>query len=164
MGYYLIGLCFNKAFSFSFAGYEHDYCWWEVVIITRKSMISVAVVLFSRDPLGQSVVMLVILCLSLVAHSIASPFTADWADRFERYSLLSTFFLFSFGALTIRNSSLAQFASPAALFIPLWVCYLCRRMNPSKPKREMKILLVLSNLTKSLRKATSTRSSRLIVN
>jgi len=108
---------FNKAFSFSFAGYEPDYFWWEVVIITRKSMISMAGVLLSRDPLGQSVVMSVILCLSISAHSIASPFTADWADRFERYSLFSSFFLFSFGALTIGNSPMAQFASPAALFI-----------------------------------------------
>ena len=108
---------FNKAFSFSFAGYEPDYFWWEVVIISRKSMISMTGVLLSRDPLGQSVVMSVILCLSLVAHSIASPFTADWADRFERSSLFSSFFLFSFGALTIGDSPMAKFASPAALLI-----------------------------------------------
>ena len=72
---------------------------------------------YSQGTYWGKVVMLRILCLSLLAQSIASPFTADWADRFERYSLLSSFFLFSFGALTIGNSPQAQFASPAALFI-----------------------------------------------
>ena len=98
---------FNREFSFTFCGYEKEYFWWEVVIIIRKVLISLIGTLLARDALGQSVLVMVVLFVSVVAHVHARPFIEPWADELEFVSLCSTLTLFIMGTLTIGESSLA---------------------------------------------------------
>ena len=108
---------FNRAFSFVFVGYEGDWYWWEAVIVFRKTLISLTGALLSRDPLGQSICVMIILFVSAVSHTFAKPFIENWADDYELLSLSSSFMLYAFGSCTITTG-----ASP--LSVPASYCAL----------------------------------------
>jgi hypothetical protein len=66
-----------------YARYDHDFYYWEGVIMARKFLIVMAALFFSELQLVQATVTIVILVVYLFFHTLVSPYAVEENDQLE---------------------------------------------------------------------------------
>ena len=103
---------FYKNYAFLFMGYtEANFCW-EVVVISRKALISLIGVVLSTDQRAQCMLGMMVIFVSTVLHANYKPFCEDWLNHFEFLSLTASALTFFFGMFTLESGSTGQVIRP----------------------------------------------------
>ena len=91
---------FQMKFGFLILGFEPSTCWYEAVIMTRKTMMTlVSIVLFFDRDL-QALIAVLILYFSSVFHILCDPFDDKFMDTYEMSSLVIATLLFMVGTMS----------------------------------------------------------------
>ena len=95
-------------YGFLFRSYEPDWYWWEVVRISRKTvMISVAIFCRSFGKINHVLVSIVIMAINFALHQNAMPFQSLYLDNLEKYALMCQFFTLYSGLFFINEETTA---------------------------------------------------------
>ena len=86
---------------------EANFCW-EVVVISRKGLISLIGVVLSTDQRAQCMLGMMVILVSAVLHANYKPFCEDWLNHFEFLSLTASALTFFFGMFTLESGSTGQ--------------------------------------------------------
>jgi hypothetical protein len=81
----------RKKFGFLYDGYERPFCWWELVVLVRKtSILCVQMVILSFGVQLQTITSLGILVCSLLLHISYRPYVFYQHDKLEMLSLVTS--------------------------------------------------------------------------
>ena len=99
---------FYKNYAFLFMGYTADMSCWEVVVISRKALISLVGVSLATDQRAQCMLGMMIVFVSAVMHANYKPFCEGWLNRFEFVSVSASALAFFLGMFTLESGSTGQ--------------------------------------------------------
>ena len=108
---------FDQNYRWLWAGFQDQYLHWEVVIMLRKSFLTMTAVFFSFNYHAQAQFGLVIVITSVVVHARAFPFQKRALNLLELISLVCTSVTFLCGQFTLVDLGYGQATVAAVSYI-----------------------------------------------
>ena len=104
---------FFSKYAFLFIGYRDKVYYWEIVVLSRKALISLIGVVISTNQRAQCLFGMLVVFISTVAHAKFYPFNEAFFNHLEFISLSTTAATFFCGILTLEGGESGP-ALPAA--------------------------------------------------
>lgn len=95
---------FNERFRFLFVRFRKSRLWWELVIMMRKLLISLAIVFFARFAMLIVIFTMITIFTAFILHTHNQPFRRPNHNTMEYVQLLATEFLLFSGLLFYVDS------------------------------------------------------------
>ena len=108
--------------NFLQSGYRAKYYYWEIVVMIRKTLVIVVIVYFNNFPLLQLLMGTLVTVCALLIHLKVFPYSIKTMNRFEFFSILTSFIVFYFGQFLASSDPLAPPKIVIGSFILLWFC------------------------------------------
>ena len=85
--------------------YKQDMYLWEIMVMTRKGLLSIIGVGLSTDPRSQVMLGLLLIFVCTILHAKFQPFTSELMNVYEFISLTVSALTFFVGVFTMNDSS-----------------------------------------------------------
>lgn len=109
--------------NFLQAGYRPKFFYWEIVVMVRKTLLIVVMVYFNSYPILQLLMGTLVTVVALLSHLKTFPFSAKTMNRFEFFSILTSFVVFYFGQFIVAKDISADNKVYFGTFILLWFIF-----------------------------------------